>query len=400
MSKKLSIDDIFNDDDFGMLEPKPKSSNVKSEDDRLIESFEEINAFVDKHNKEPGAASMSEYRLLANLKTFRQDEAKKKILKPFDRHNLLGHVEIEKQSIDDILNEDDELLKTDEELSIFKYKNIPNPDERAEAEFVAQRKPMKERNFKPYEVLFQKIHQEIKEGKRKIISVKDIERHLQKGQFYIMDGIMLFLEDVIFEREDSNLASETARRKDGRTRTVFENGTYSNMFYRSLGKQFQKNGKMVTTTYSQIQNELFVNANRVKEEDIQTGWIYVLKSKSTNPKIAEIQNLYKIGFSSTPIEERIKNAKYEATYLFSDVKKIATYKCYNRNADKLEQLLHRFFAEACLNIDLFDDKRQRITPREWFVVPFEVIEEAIKMMFNESILNYKYDSKSQKIIAK
>jgi hypothetical protein len=400
MSKKITIDDIFNDDDFGMLEPKPQNSNVKTEDDRLIESFEEINAFVDKNNMEPGTGSMSEYRLLANLKTFRQDEAKKRTLKPFDRHNLLGHVEMEKQSIDDILNEDDELLKTDEELSIFRFKHVPNPEDRAETDFVAQRKRMKEKDFKPYEEMFFKVHKEIKEGRRKIVSAKDMEKHLRKGQFYIADGIMFYLEDVIFERDDSNLSKETSRRKDGRTRTIFENGTYSNLLYRSLAKNLQRNGKMITNTDESAQNDLFVNANLVQEEDIKTGWIYILKSKSKNPMIKDIKDLYKIGFSSVPVDERIRNAKNEATYLYADVKKVTAYACYNRNADKLEQLLHRFFAEACLNVDLYDDKGQRITPREWFVVPLQVIEEAIQMILNESIVNYTYDSKRQEIIAK
>ena len=269
-----------------------------------------------------------------------------------------------------ILNEEDELLDTQDELSIFKFRNIPNPNERAEAEFVAQRKPIKEKEFKRYEAMFQKVHQEIKNGRRKLVPFKDLEKHLQKGQFYIADGVMLYLEEVIFDRDVANLSKETSRRKDGRTRTIFENGTFSNMLYRSLGKQLQLNGKLITNTDTYASNELFVNANIVQEEDIQTGWIYVLKSKSTDPKISSITDLYKIGFSSTPVDERIKNAQKEATYLFADVKKVASYNCYNRNADKLEQLLHRFFASSCLNVDLFDERGQRITPREWFVVPF------------------------------
>jgi len=400
MSKNLTVDDIFNDDDFGLLYSKPQTSNKKSEEDRLIESFDEINTFVDKNNREPGTSSMSEYGLSATLNTFRQDETKKKILKPFDRHDLLGYVEIEKLNLDDILNEDDDLLNTEEELSIFKFRNIPNPEERAEAEFIAQRKPIREKEFKLYEVMFQKVHQEIKEGRRKIKPFINIEKNLQIGNYYIMDGVLLYLESAELEQAEKELRSGSRIRIDGRTRTIFENGTYSNMLYRSLGKQIQKNGKLVTNTDSYIQNELFVNANLVKEEDIQTGWIYVLKSKSIDSKISSIKDLYKIGFSSTPIDERIKNSKNEATYLFAEVKKVASYSCYNRNADKLEQLLHRFFASSCLNIDLFDDKGQRITPREWFVVPFEIIEEAIQMMLNETIINHKYDITKGKIIAK
>jgi len=259
---------------------------------------------------------------------------------------------------------------------------------------------MKEKKFKPYEAMFQKVHQEIKEGKRKIKPFTDIEKNLQIGNYYILDGVMLYLESAELDQSEKELNSGNRIRIDGRTRTIFENATYSNMLYRSLGKQIQKNGKLITNTDSYLQNELFVNANLVKEEDIQTGWIYVLKSKSTDPKISSIKDLYKIGFSTTPVDERIKNAKNEATYLYADVNKVASYSCYNRNADKLEQLLHRFFASSCLSIDLFDEKGQRITPREWFVVPFEIIEEAIEMILNESIVNYKYDSIGKKIIIK
>jgi len=398
---KITIDDIFNDDDFGLLNSKPKSSSVKSTDDRLIDSFEEINAFVDKNNREPNASSMSEYSLLAKLKAFRQDNAKKQILKFYDRHNLLGGVKIEKLTIDDILNEEDELglLDTDKELSIFRYTHIPNPEKRAEADFVAQRKRMKEKDFQPYEAMFQKVHQEIKEGKRKIRPFQSIEKNLAAGNFYILDGVLLYLEDADTITKKRGIKSGNRVHVDGRTKTIFENGTWSNMLYRSLGKQLQKNGRLITNTESNVERQMFVNANMVGEEDFKTGWVYILKSQSTNPEIASIKNLYKIGFSSVPIDERIKNAKNEATYLFADVKKMKSYCCYNINADKLEQLLHRFFASACLNIDLFDGTGQRFTPREWFIVPCEVVEEAIQLILSGTIMNYKYDTEN-KIIEK
>jgi len=399
MNKKLTIDDIFNDDDFGLLESEVKTSTVKTDEERLIDSFEEINVFVDKNDREPSKSSMSEYGLLAKLKNFRENEEQKKILKPFDRHNLLGHVEMEKQSIDDILKEDDDLglLDADTDLDIFKFKHTPKPEDRAEADFVAQRKPMKEKDFEKYEQLFLQVHKEIKEGKRKIKPFKDVEKYLKEGQFYIADGIMLYLESVNFKRENKDLNKNTARRKDGRTRIVFENGTLSNMFYRSLGKIIYNNGKMIINTTDYIEQDLFVNSELVKEEDIQSGWIYVLKTKSTKKELAEIKDLYKIGFTNGSVDDRIKNAKNEATYLFADVKKIATYKVYNRNADKLENLLHRFFAKACLDIDLFNKKRQRLNPREWFVIPIEAIEEAIPLILNENIVNYEYDTETKKI---
>ena len=397
--KKLTIDDIFDDDDFGLLDSKVKTSIVKTDEDRLIDSFEEINAFFDKNKREPNKSSMSEYGLLAKLKNFRENEAQKKILKPFDRHNLLGYVELEKATIDDILNEDDEfgLLDSDKDLDIFKFKHTPKPEDRADADFVAQRKPIKEKEFEKYEVMFQKVHKEIKEGKRKILPFTNIEKNLYIGDFYLMDGLLLYLESANLKKEEWEQKSGNRVRVEGRTRTIFENGTYSNMLYRSLGKQIQKNGKLITNTYEKIEQDLFVNTGLVKEEDVQLGWIYVLKSKSSNVQIANVKDLYKVGFARNSVDERIKNAKNEATYLFADVQKVATYEVYNRNADKLEGLLHRFFANACLDIDLFNEKGQRLNPREWFVVPFDVIEETIQLILNENIVNYEYDPVAKKI---
>lgn len=398
MAKKLTIDDIFDDDDFGLLDSKAKTSNVKTDEDRLVDSFEEINAFFDKNKREPNKSSMSEYGLLAKLKNFRENETQKKALKPFDRHNLLGYVEMEKQTIDDILNDDDlGLLDADKDLDIFKFKHTPRPEDRAEADFVAQRKPMKEKEFEKYEVMFQKVHKEIKEGKRKILPFTNIEKNLHVGDFYLMDGLLLYLESANLKKEEWEQKSGNRVRVEGRTRTIFENATFSNMLYRSLGKQIQKNGKLITNTYEKIEQDLFINTGLVMEEDIQSGWIYVLKTKSTNSQIVNIKDLYKVGFASNSVDERIKNAKHEATYLYADVQKVATYKVYNRNADKLESLLHRFFANACLDIDLFNEKGQRLNPREWFVVPFEVIEETIQLILNENIVNYEYDPLTKKI---
>lgn len=397
--KKLTLDDIFNDDDFGLLDSKAKISTVKTDEDRLIDSFEEINVFIDKNEREPNKSSMSEYGLMAKLKNFRENEEQKKILKPYDKHNLLGYVEIEKQSIDDILNDDDEfgLLDSDKDLDIFKFKHTPKPEDRAEADFVAQRKPMKEKEFEKYEKMFQKVHKEIKEGKRKIKPFNNIEKNLHVGDFYLMNGIMLYLESANLKQTEWEQKSGNRVRIEGRTRTVFENGTYSNMLYRSLGKQIQKDGKLITNTSEKIEQDLFVNSGALTEEDELTGYIYVLQSKSKHPEISSIKNLYKIGFAKDSVEDRIKNAKNEATYLFADVHLRLKQGIVNRNADVLENLLHRFFAKSCLDIDLFNEKGQRLNPREWFVVPFEVIEETIQLILNENIVNYEYDTELKNI---
>lgn len=397
--KKLTIDDIFNDDDFGLLESKVKTSTVKTDEDRLIDSFEEINTFLDKNNREPNKGSMSEYMLLAKLENFRKNEEQKKILKPYDRHDLLGSVEMEKQTIDDILNENDDfgLLDSDKDLDIFKFKHTPKPEERAESDFVARRKPIKEKDFVKYEEMFHKVHKEIKEGKRKIKPFKNIEKNLHVGDYYLMDGILLYLESANLKQEEWEQKSGNRVRVEGRTRTVFENGTFSNMLYRSLGKQIQKNGKLITNTSNKIEQDLFVNSGTLTEEDELRGYIYVLQSKSKHPEISSIKNLYKIGFAKDSVEDRIKNAKYEATYLFSDVHLRLKEGIVNSNADVLEKLLHRFFAKSCLDIEFENEEGQRINPREWFVVPFEIIEEAIQLILNGNILNYEYDTVNKKI---
>lgn len=397
MDKKKTLNDIFNDDELGILDTKAKVSNIKSENDRLIDSFLEINAFFEKNNREPKADVfvVNERSLGVRLKGFRNSPLTAEILKPYDSHNLLGEISVEINSVDDILNDDDlGILDTDEALEIFKIKNIPTADERAETDFTARRKAMKDKDFAPYESKFKQIHKDLRDGKRKLSEFKDVEQNLEKGKYYILDGILLFLEeDGIEDRQIKDRI-----RKDGRTTIIFENGTTSNMYYRSLAKSLYINGRIVSNTDSEAENELFKNANLVKEEDMETGWIYVLKSKSTNQAISEIKDLYKIGFSKVDVRQRIKNAIKEPTYLMAEVDIVSTYKCYNVNPHKFEQLLHRFFAEVCLNVDIHDNQGRRITPREWFVVPFAIIDKVIDLILDGSIVKYRYDHKAKAIL--
>lgn len=398
MPKKLTLDDIFNDDEFGLLESKAKVSNIKSEDERLIDSFQEINAFFEKNKREPKADVfvISERSLGVVLKELRKNNKKSQVLKPYDTYNLLGNVVIEINSIDDILNDDEfGLLDTDDTLDIFKLKNVSSSKDREEADFVARRKAMKDKDFEPYEHKFKEVHKELRDGKRKLSEFKDVEQNLEKGKYYILDGILLFLEDDGIE---DRLIKDRIR-KDGRTRIIFENGTISNMYYRSLAKSLYNNGRIVSDTDSDAENELFKNANLVNEDDLETGWIYVLKSKSSNKAISEIKDLYKIGFSKVDVRQRIKNAVKEPTYLLAEVDIVSTYKCYNVNPHKFEQLLHRFFGEVCLNVDIHDDKGRRITPREWFVAPFTIIDKVIDLILDGSIVNYNYDHENKSIIS-
>jgi hypothetical protein len=70
------------------------------------------------------------------------------------------------------------------------------------------------------------------------------------------------------------------------------------------------------------------------------------------------------------------------------------------NPQKLELLLHNVFGKVCLNVDIFDLEGNRHTPREWFVAPLNVIEEAIKLIISGEIVNYKYDELNGEITLK
>lgn len=396
-----TLDDIFNDDEFGLLDFKPKVSVVKTEDDRLVDSFQEINSFFEKNNREPSTSSMSEYGLMSRLKSFRANEKHKIVIKPFDKYNLLGHVEMPKPTLEEILLEDDfGLLDSDGDNSIHAFNHTPKAGERADADFVAQRKPIKDKDFKKYDEMFHQVHKDLKEGKRKLAVFNNAETNLIEGKFYLVDGLIAYLEVSKAEKVLKENESGDRVRLEGRTVTIFENGTMSNMLFRSLGKAILKNGNVITDTEESTEDELWKNAGVVSEEDVKSGWIYVLKSKSKNPKISELKDLYKIGFSTTNVADRIKNASKEATYLFADVEEVASYKCYNLNTQNFESLLHRFFGKCCLNVDVYNDKKQRITPREWFVVPLKIIDEVIELIISGGIVNYKYDVEKQKLVFK
>lgn len=396
-----SLDDIFNDDDFGLLESKSTPSFFRTDEDRLIDSFEEINLFFEKNGREPSTTSMSEYSLFSRLKEFRNNDHKVSVLKSFDRFNLLGELKVKIDSLDDILNDDNlGLLDNDGDDSIFDFNYTPTNSSRADAEYIAQRKGMSEREFSKYDKMFQKVHDELREGKRKLLEFRNAEDNLIEGNFYLVDGLLAYLEVSKAEKVLKENKSGDRVRIEGRTLTVFENGTVSNMLFRSLGKAIQKNGKMITNTDEGIQEELNKNSGVVNESDSQSGWIYILKSKSTHKDLLSIPNLFKIGFSKVPVKDRVRNASNEATYLFDKVEIVGKYNCYNLNVHALENLLHRFFAEVCIDVDLYDKEGKRYIPREWFSIPFKVIDESIDLVLNNTIFNYRYDSATNKIVLK
>ena len=397
--KDKVLDEIFSNDPLGLLNVKPKTSNVKTADERLSASFEEINEFISKNEREPAPnpSNITEYQLYSRLKNLRDDENKMLALEPQDKYGLLNVEKKEINSIDDIFNDDLLGIFDDGEAqSLFEFKHTPREIARAEADFVARRKPCK--NFKDYEELFKSVQADLSSGKRKLVDFN--QKNLREGDFYIHRGILLYLKTVDFKEDTQRFQSGERKRIDGRTVCVFENGTESNMLYRSLYKILLTNGKSVTENSDSIIEEFYERFTDINDEDEGSGYIYVLSSKSTDQKITEIKNLFKIGYSTTPVESRIKNAEREPTYLMAPVQIVAEYKTFNMNTQKFEQLLHNFFGSSCLNIDIWDEKLNRRMPQEWFVVPLHIIDKAIEMIITGEIIQYKYDQEFELIVLK
>jgi hypothetical protein len=397
MDKHSILDEIFSNDPFGILNIKPVSSGTRNEEERLLASFQPILDFYEKNNREPQQASedVQEYQLSSRLNSIRENPSKIEILKKYDTHGLFTTKKKEINAIDDIFNDDSWALIEDDTLGLFDFKHIDAPDkDRAESDFVARRKPCKD--FIKYEQLLKDVQHDLKTGKRKLVDFK--QGNLREGTYYIHNGVLFLLEKINISFKEHYREDGTRVREDGRTRCIFENGTESNMLKRSVEKILYANGKVVTENADDVAENLIIKANNITDRDQAFGYIYVLKSKSDRPEISSIQNLYKIGYSKVTVEERTKNAKEEPTYLMADVGVLQTYKCYNMNPQKLEQLLHKFFGEACLNIDIFDKNGIRHTPREWFIAPLSIIEEAIEMILTGDIVRYQYSFSKQQII--
>jgi hypothetical protein len=397
MLPKKKLQDIFDDDPFGLLNVKPSSSPARNADERLVASFQEILDFYEKNNKEPEqGGGIEEHKLYSRLKGIRENPEKSEMLKGYDKYGFLNYEQKQIASLADILSDDAFGLLDDNAEGLFDLKNIETVDERASADFVARRKPCKD--FEKYEPSFKEVQKDLASRKRKLIAFK--QDNLRAGDFYVHNGILLLLENVDFEEGVQEFKSGSRVRKDGRTRVIFENGTESNMLYRSLYKSLLANGKAVSENQNRVNEEFAEKFSMVNEDDIEAGYIYILKSKSDKEEIRSIQHLYKIGYSKIAVEERVKNAALEPTYLMAEVRIVMAYKCYNLNPQKFEQLIHNFFGAACLNVDVFDGQGNRYTPREWFVAPLHIIEDAIRLIISGEIVNFRYDNVTDEIICR
>lgn len=380
---EFSLDEILADDPLELLSEAKAKTKSLNEDDRLAGSFEEINDFIEQNGHEPKKlADMHERTLHARLDGIRKNPEKTEYLKPYDRCNLLEKVEI--NSIDDILNDDVFGLLEESEDDIFVLKHVPK--EREQTDFVAQRKPC--RDFAKYEELFKSVQNDLNQGKRKL--VKFNERFFEDGNFFVLKGLLAYLQKIEKPQKDK------FNKLDGRTKIIFENGTESNMLLRSFGKGLYEDGYFVSEHEERVLDKLA----QITEKDAKSGYIYILESLSKDDKIATIKNLYKIGYSTTDVKERIKNAINEPTYLMAPVRIVSVYETYNMNTQKLEQIVHKFFGKVCLNVDIFGSDAKRYTPREWFILPLEIIEQTIELIITGEIVDYRYNEKTEELVLK
>ena len=292
---------------------------------------------------------------------------------------------MEKVNIDKELEAifDDPLLKmSEEEERLF---DIPQDMRRViakkKADYVAQRKLCE--NFEAYKPLFDKVHQELKVGKRSLVKINKTAT-LAAGRYYYVSGQMLLLEKIGELKKSSNFLP------DARTRCIYENGTESDILLQTLRKSVVGDGYAISELQEETESQFFNNSD-IASDDKVTGYIYVLSSLSDNPDIKTEKNLYKIGFTTDRVEDRIANAEKEPTYLMAPVKIVASYKVVNMNSQKFEDLVHQLLKPVQFQVSVFDNEGIEHQPQEWFIVPLPVVDVIIQKIMDGSIVGYTYN---------
>lgn len=379
------LEAIFNDPLLAdVTAPRKRATSS----DRLIAGFQEILAFHEANGRLP-EDTPEEASLFHKWTGLLKSEKKIERCRPFDDLGILPqpvqtveepqaeyHRELtEEEQLEAILN--DPLLADIEDGSDLGLFDVPEYmrqrlEARKEADYVGKRRPCED--FDKYTDGFKKIQQGLKSGKYKL--VKFSEPNLKVGRYFVEQGIIGYL--AAFEQEAKNKLN----RVDGRTRVIYENGSEADIKFRTITKNLSVDGFSIMDC-SEMSPEDFEECFTLSDKDVESGTIYVLRSKSSRPEIAAIKDLYKIGFTVTSVESRIANAKNEPTYLCADVEVVATWKVYNVKSSTFEALIHKLFAPVQLQVTV-DGHR----PQEWFIVPFKVIEDAINAIIIGKPIEY------------
>lgn len=389
--KELEI--IFNDPLLAdVTAPRKRATSS----DRLIAGFQEILAFYEANGRLP-EDTPEEASLFHKWTGLLKSEKKIERCRPFDDLGILPqpfqtveepqaeyHRELtEEEQLEAILN--DPLLADIEDGADLGLFDVPEYmrqrlEARKEADYIGKRRPCED--FDKYADGFKEIQQGLKSGKYRL--AKFSIKHLQTGRYFVEDGMIGYLVGVENDKVDQYGT------RDGRTRIIYENGSESDIKFKTLTKNLSVTGYSIQDC-SEMTTEEFEQCFTLTDKDVESGTIYVLRSKSSRPEIAALKDLYKIGFTVTSVESRIANAKNEPTYLCADVEVVATWKVYNVKSSTFEALIHKLFAPVQLQITV-DGHR----PKEWFIVPFHIIEEAINLIIARKPI--MYDESLQQII--
>jgi Meiotically up-regulated gene 113 len=377
-------------DEFAQPEKKGGKSALE---ERVIAGFEEIQRFVDEHGHEPQHGEDKDIfeRLYAvRLEQIRKQDVCRDIVSPIDHQGLLKGV-VSTSSVGAAPIDDDALLAELEGIGVkselSELRHVRSTAEIKVAEEIANREKCKD--FEGFKPLFTKAKKEMAEGTRQTRPFGK-EVSVEIGNFFILNGQLVFVAEVGEEIKAPNGAN------DARLRVIFDNGTESNLLRRSLQRALYKDeaGRRVTDPDA---GPLF--SDTPQDDDIESGTIYVLRSLSDHPFISEHRELvHKIGVTGGKVETRIQNAEIEATYLLAKVEIVASYKLFGINRVKLENLFHRLFSSAQLDLVIHDRFGKPVKPKEWFLVPLQVIDQAVKYLRDGSIVDFTYDTKTASLL--
>ena len=390
----------FTDEDDALLAELGVEVGVKNtgshtpREERIIAGFEDIERFYEQKGRAPAHGEDRDIfeRLYAvRLDKIRASEECRAVLADKDKHGLLSGEPT--AVVDNLDNLDDDALLSElgvldtGENDITKLTYVKSRAEIKAAEEVAKRTPCLD--FDTFKPLFAKVQEELASGIRLTRKFQD-DAQIRQGDFFILGGQKIYVAEIGVE-----FIAEYGR-PDRRLRVIYAHGTECDILMRSLQRALNKDEASRRIT-DPSPGPLF--SDEIEERDMEAGTIYVLRSKSDHPLIKEHRDvIHKIGVTNGNIERRISNAKLDPTFLMADVEIVATYELSNINRTKLENLIHRFFEPAKLDIEIMDRFGNPVVPREWFLVPLFVIDETIEKIRDGSIVNYRYDPNIGKII--
>jgi len=360
-------------------------------EERIIAGFEDILRFVEEHGRPPQHGENNDIfeRLYAvRLDRLRDLEECRALLAPLDRFGLLSGA----QPLADAAQlSDDELLAELDGAAgssdITELRHVRSRSEIRAAEEIANR--VKCEDFDRFRPLFKQAEADLKSGTRQARRFgKDAS--VSTGSYFILGGQLAYVADM----------DEVFRTPNGeanaRLRVIYSNGTESNLLLRSLQRALYKDeaGRRLTEPSA---GPLF--SDTWEADDTESGTIYVLRSLSDNPFVAAHRELiHKIGVTGGDVEARIANAPLDATYLLADVEIVATYKLAGINRVKLESIFHRIFASAQLDLTIQDRFGHPVRPREWFLVPLPVVDQAVEAIRDGTITDLEYDPKKAQLV--